>query len=305
MKRFFKFLSLFLFPILLVGILAEFLIQQIPNDYEYKKNYLDHHAKDVNILFLGSSHVYYGIDPKYIKSSFNAGHVSQSLDYDFEILKKYQDNWTRLKYIVIPIDYFSLYSRLENDIDSWRVKNYKIYYHIDRDHQIFNNAEMLSNNLEINLKRLYGYYLKKESDISCTPLGWGVSYNSKKHKDLIKTGTLAAERHSAKNYDQFKENIAVLNRIISFAERKKIRVVLFTSPAYHSYVSHLNKKQLRQTLAVANSISRIHTSTKYFNLLQDSTFHADDFYDGDHLNEIGAKKLSLKMSNIINNKKWL
>jgi len=295
MKKFIKYTALFLTPIIILGVLSEILIRRIPNDYEYKKNYLDHHASEVNILFLGSSHVYYGIDPKYIKSSFNASYISQSFDYDLEILKKYKNQWTNLKFIVLPIDYFSFYARLENSTEAWRAKNYRIYYDINNDHKIFNAAEMLSNKLDVNMHRLYNYYLKGENDISCNKLGWGSSYKAINHKDLFKSGPTAATRHTAKNNLQYQTNLQLLDSIISFAEQKHIKVLLFTSPAYKSYVLHLSKSQLNGTFSAIKKLNTQHTSIRYYNLLQDSAFQAQDFYDADHLNEFGAKKLSLKV----------
>ena len=38
----------------------------------------------------------------------------------------------------------------------------------------------------------------------------------------------------------------------------------------------------------------------YYNFLTDKSFIAEDYYDADHLNEIGAKKLTLKIDSIIN-----
>lgn len=296
MKKFVKYIAVFILPIMLLAVLFEVLIRKIPNDYEYKKSYLDHHAKEVSILFLGSSHVYYGIDPKYIKSSFNASYISQSFDYDLEILKKYSDQWTHLKYIVIPVDYFSFYGRLENSPEAWRAKNYRIYYDINTDHKIFNSAEILSNKFNVNLSRLYSHYLKGENDISCSNLGWGLSYRVNNNKDLVTSGTTAAARHTAKNNLQYATNFHLLEEIITFAEHKHIKVLLFTSPAYKTYVSHLSKNQLNTTLSTIKKLNISHRTIKYFNLLQDSSFRAQDFYDGDHLNEIGAKKLSLKMN---------
>lgn len=164
-----------------------------------------------------------------------------------------------------------------------------------RDNQLFNHAELLTNKLEVNLRRLYSHYLKNQNDIHCNQLGWGVDYSSKILRDLEKSGSLAAARHSVKSDAHLAENIALLNEMISFATQRNIRVILFTSPAYSSYVSHLNKIQLNKTLAIARSMSKHHPKTRYINLLQDTSFHKSDFYDGDHLNEIGAKKLSLKL----------
>ena len=299
MKTFIKYIAVFILPIMLLAVLFEVLIRRIPNDYGYKKSYLDQHAKEVHILFLGSSHVYYGINPKYIKSSFNASYISQSFDYDLAILKKYDNQWTNLKYIVIPVDYFSFYGRLENGSEAWRAKNYRIYYDINTDHKIFNSTEMLSNKLDNNLSRLYSHYLKGENQISCSNLGWGSSYKATKHKDLIVTGTNAAARHTAKDNLEYSTNLHLLDEIIAFAEHKHIKVVLFTSPAYKSYVSHLNINQLNTTISTIKKLNSAHRTVRYYNLLQDSSFHAQDFYDADHLNEIGAKKLSLKMNALL------
>lgn len=299
MKKFVQHLFLFLFPILITGITIELLIRKIPNDYELKNNYLDHHAKEVTVLFLGSSHVYYGVDPQYIKGSFNAAYVSQSIDYDLEILKKYRNNWSKLKYIVLPIDYFSFYGLLEDSPEAWRTKSYSIYYHIDAHHKFMNDTEVLSNKLDLNLSRLYAYYIKGETEISCTNLGWGTQYQAKRHKNLDKTGITAAARHSATTNRRFTNNVHLLNDIITFAEQRKVKVLLYTSPAYKSYVSHLHQSQLMSTLSAIRQIGSSHPGIKYYNLLRDSDFKANDFYDADHLNQYGAKKLSLKITALI------
>lgn len=299
MKKFVQYLLLFLTPILVLGLTVELLIRRIPNDYEFKKDYLDHHANEISTLFLGSSHVYYGIDPKYVKASFNASYISQSFDYDLAILKKYQNNWSKLKYIVLPVDYFSLYGLLEDSPEAWRSKNYSIYYHIETHHKLISDTEVFGNKLDVNLTRLYAYYVKGQADTSCSRLGWGKRYTARTHKNLDKTGPLAAARHTAKTNKRFEQNIRLLNEIIDFAELRKIKVLLFTSPAYKSYITHLRQSQLKGTLSAIRQIGNTHRLTKYYNLLDDSSFKANDFYDADHLNEYGAKKLSLKITALL------
>ena len=93
----------------------ECLLRQIPNVYRFKRNYLDTNSDKVEILFLGNSHSYFGLNPEYTeKRSFNAGHVSQTLDYDLEILKKYENKWENLEFIVIPISYFTLFDKMSD-----------------------------------------------------------------------------------------------------------------------------------------------------------------------------------------------
>lgn len=130
MKRFFKKICTFFIPIICVLGFLEILVREIPNDYSLKKNYLTKHSDEIEVLFLGSSHAYYGINPDYITSynSFNASYISQSLNYDYKILKNYGSNLSSLKAIVIPIDYLTLYGSLETGVEKWRAKNYIIYY---------------------------------------------------------------------------------------------------------------------------------------------------------------------------------
>src|SRR5438128_2689811 len=110
MKRYLKSLLLFLLPLVVVAISMEVLLRNIPNDYRYKKIFLDNNARSLEVLVLGNSHSFFDIDPRYIKQKcFNAAYYSQSLDYDLALLKKYDNQWDSLKYIVIPVDYFLLF----------------------------------------------------------------------------------------------------------------------------------------------------------------------------------------------------
>lgn len=288
-------------PIVFAGIICEMLLQNMPNDYNYKANYLRKHAKDIHILFLGNSHAYFGINPQYIQSSsFNASYVSQSLNFDLEILKKYDSKWSKLNHIVIPIDYVSFYSRLESGVESWRVKNYTIYYGIYSNYEIAENTEILSNKLNPNLSRIYSYYLEgKPNTVSCSLLGWGTNYNSKHKLDLESTGKSAAKRHLSLNSNNFSENIQSLKAIIEFARINKIRVLLYTPPAYKTYINNLDTVQLNNTLVAVKKIADVYSNVVYYDLLNDSSFVAADYFDADHLNEIGAKKLTLKIDSLL------
>src|SRR5665647_305746 len=123
---------LFLLPLIVVGGIMEILLRQIPNFYQFKKGYLESNSDSLEILFLGNSHSYFGLNPDYINGiSFNAAHVSQTLEYDLAILQKYDSKWSELKYIILPISYFSLYDKMSESGESWRSKDYCIYYDID------------------------------------------------------------------------------------------------------------------------------------------------------------------------------
>lgn len=293
---------LFSLPIVLFILSFEALLRNIPNDYKYKKTFLDQKSNTIQTLFLGSSHAYFGLNPIYMQTnSFNASYFSQTIKYDIEILKKYDGQWDKLQYIVIPISYFTLFSNLETDIESWRVKNYTIYYNFKTSYNIKDYSEFLSNNFKIDLLKLYSYYRVKQNTITCSELGFGLDYHSKSLINLEKTGIEAAKRHTAKDFTHFEENMNYLTNLIQYASSHNIKILLFTPPAFHTYANNLNKEQLNKTVSSIETTVKAYPNVYYFNFLTNSDFIEEDFYDADHLNEIGAKKLTLKIDSIITN----
>ena len=303
MKKFIKLLILFGIPILIGMILFELLLRDIPNDYSFKKNHLNANSRNTEVLFLGSSHIYFGINPEYFsQKSFNGAHISQSLNFDLAILEKYKDRWTNLKYIIIPIDYFSMYSTLEGGIENWRVKNYIIYYDISTYGNYWHRFEIFNGKLPRNISRAKSYLFNGKSDITCNKFGFGTTYNSKDRKDLIETGKTRSKRHTIElenNQTTFSKNIKTINSIIEFANTHNLKIIFITCPAYSSYCENLNPIQLDNSVNTIKKLSAKNTNTAYYNFLTDKTFIAEDYYDADHLNEIGARKLTKKMDSII------
>jgi hypothetical protein len=303
MKKFILNIFVFFLPLIIQGITMEFLLRQIPNDYEYKKKYLDKNSNLIEVLFLGDSHAFFGLNPVYCTTaSFNASHVSQSLNYDLRILKKYEYRFDRLKIVVIPVSYYSLFESAESGSESWRIKNYIIYYGINTSKALKDHTEILSSTLTNNLGRLVSYYIKGNTEISCSALGWGISYNSRYAEDLDQTGKEAAKRHTAKDLKHYSENVETLKSIIEFGKRHNINIVLFTPPAYKTYVCNLRKDQLYKSIQTAESVSMETSNCSYFNFLEDKSFSESDFYDADHLNEIGAEKFTKLINKLINEK---
>lgn len=299
MRQFLKSSFLFLLPILVLGILTEFLLRHIPNDYELKSNYLEAHTNEIAVLFLGSSHAFYGINPANVKEkSFNAAYVSQSLDLDADILEKYSANWKSLKFIVIPISYFSLYSTLKNSNESWRLRNYEVYCGIETKYDFFNHFEVLGR-FEQSVNRLYLHYIKKNSLLTSSYLGWGEHKTTMGKTDFFNSGVIAAKRHTGISEEYFEKNKAVLECIISFAKQRNIQVLFFTPPAYRTYSERLDTKQMNQTTSLMTDLASNHHNVTYVNLLKDDSFTISDFHDADHLNKLGAKKLSVMIDGVI------
>lgn len=307
MKQFLIKFSIFSAPILFIAISMEFLLRNIPNDYLSKKQYLDKNSYEIETLILGSSHSFYGLNPEYFDTNtFNASHISQSLNYDYEILKKYQQKFKKLKTIILPASYFTLFAKLEEGSEPWRIKNYGIYYDMNLKKSLANYSEIFSGRLDLNVKRIVSYYVLGNPSISCTKLGWGTNFNSKNAENLMESGKIAANRHtmveinSHKYQKIFNDNILILNSIIQWSKANNIKVLFLTFPAFETYRQNLSQEQLKITLDTINDICSKYENCFYENLLNDPNFSPIDFYDADHLSEIGAEKLSVLINKKIN-----
>jgi hypothetical protein len=291
---------LFLSPIIFPGIVIEYLLRLTPNDYKVKSAYYAEHAKDIEVLCLGESHAFSGINPIYLDlKGFNGSHVLQSLNYDLIILKKYQKDLVNLKYLLIPISYASFTENLENGREKWRVKNYFLYYDIKKIQNPYYYTEIFSLPFQTNIFRLTDYYIYKKSPITTDSLGHGLEFMIINQKSLEKTGEIAAKLHTATDYDNWKTNYESLREIISICNRKNVRVILFTAPANIHYVNNLQQKQLARTTTAAWSLASSNKNVFYINLLTDPGFSDNDFYDANHFSESGSRKLTTIINAII------
>ena len=74
---------------------------------------------------------------------------------------------------------------------------------------------------------------------------------------------------------------------------------LYTPPAYHAYIENLDSIQLNETISTLLNLASKYENVTYRNFLLDTSFKEVDFFDADHLNEIGAKKLTSKIDTLL------
>jgi hypothetical protein len=301
MKRLFYKVFIFFLLILAAYVVIELMIRNIPNEYKFKKEYLDRNSENIEVLFIGASEIHCGLDPAYFrKKSFNLGHPGQSMDYCYEILKKYENKWSSLDYIVLPASYTSLFYKMEDSKEAWRVKNYRIYYKIKISKRIRSYAEVLNGQLIDHFPRLFNYYFKNVDEIRCTDKGCNISNTSETQDDLAISGLKAAKRHTIPKQQQcYEEMKSALDSIIGFSKRNNCKIIFCTSPAYKSYRENFDKYQFSTTINTFMKAVEENSNCTYLDLLDDKRFDDKDFLDADHLNSLGARKLSSIIDSII------
>lgn len=294
----------FVVPLIALGAFLEGALRRIPNDYAYKRAYLDRHAKDIEVLILGSSHSYYGIDPCCLGTrAFNASHVSQSIKYDDFILEKYWDCLERLRVVVWPISYFTLFWELEQGLESWRVKDYVIYYDCPyHGHGLRSRFEILNGKMTSHVRRLLRYYWRHQDDIMCDESGGILRPSQSVQQDLVATGSEAVSRHKPSDYSNVERILNRLEARLRKCRDRGIEVVFVTMPAWTTYRNGMSQDDVALITSSLNALCGRYDNASYVNYLADARFGEGDFRNADHLNAQGAQKFSRLLKGVIDAK---
>ena len=312
MKPFYIYCISILFPIILFFSIGEYLVRQVPNPYKYKEYWMEKHQKEVETLIMGGSQTFYGVKPNLLEGkAFNLANTSQGLEYDYFILNRFSCPY--LKTIIIPISYLTMFQGpLEEGIEWYRAIFYKIYMDypehssFSRYNFEFTNQKIFLGKLEKYYKGLAGLTYNKGYD----EWGWGNEYLlSKKKYNIWNDGTeaeTAVKRHTPKDWNRALKRAEIntkrLRDIANTCKEKQITLILITTPCWHSYVELLDKRQLNKTYELIKQIQKDY-DVVYFDYLKDKRFEANDFFDSNHLSEIGAEKFTIILNNDINKAK--
>lgn len=298
---------LFLLPIVILTVSIEAMLRRIPSEYFIKSEFMDTNASKIEILVLGSSHGITAIDPDYFSlDGYNCAHYAQSLDIDHNILSKYKNELSSLKYIILPVSYHSLWTNLEQHSHKWRRKYYNIYYKINEEKNPLKRFIIQDESMSENLNILKEYYLdKKDIDLNITKLGLATTPSQTNLQWIKSVSEDVVDAQSTSDLTRlYDENVSYLKGVIEIAKEKNAKVIFITTPGHQSFIEKLHPDQLNLLYTTMNSL-KDDKDVFYFNFLHE---FADDneanslkyFHDPDHLSALGAITFSPKLDSIIN-----
>lgn len=291
MKKYIINLLIFTLPLIVVFACLEYSIRSYKTVMKQKQIFLSEKSDAIEVLILGNSHAADGINPaSFTLNTFNAAHGSQSLYFDIEITKKYLSRMKHLKYVLISIDYHSLYFTHAKQRDFM----YANYFDIN-----YNKTNFRKSDFSL---LLFGYGFKNgltmlSENPTKTENGWA-GFKTTNFETL--TDLSGKERVEGFNKD-IKENysnkikiITKLNRFLKLLKENDITPVVVTLPCHHFYTSHLDDKIVEENYKDIKSIcsqNKIEHLDYLFEKFEDSSFH-----NVDHLNAKGAKIISDKIN---------
>ncbi len=251
-------------------------------------------TKNIDILFLGSSHTYRGFDTRIFKEAgfktFNLGSSAQTPIQTELLLAKFLDS-LKPKIIILEVSpmIFSL-DGIESllDIISNIDNDYKtIRFAIQQNHLKVYNTLLYSLYRELIFNEKYKYIEKKTKGVDTYINGGFVQKKMKFYKflDLEKQQWT----FNPKQLEAFK-------KIITIIAKKKIKVLLVQPPITKSlYNSYEN------TESFDNEMKKYGTYYNYNKILQlNDSLH---FYDADHLNQNGVRVFNNAILKMLENKK--
>jgi hypothetical protein len=297
-----KQLVIFFIPLLICWLALEWFYRTQPNNYTYKNERIREVYRDCEILLLGSSHTFFGLDPEaFERPAFNLSNISQSLYFDELLLNKHIDSLPGLRAVVVPVGYFSLSQQEDGLEDRWR----KYFYEQQMELKvpIVSRADprryslALSRRLDRSLD-LVKTRIKEGSLVSCYPNGYGMQDSSDIVNDKPKIAKLIARKHEDGSLD-FQANMQRMQRMIDRCSERDILFIPVIMPVLPDYYQALRDDKWALIKISLDSLATANANTRFVDLSQDSRFTVDDLRDADHLTNQGAFKCSQLLSELI------
>ncbi|QOD61514.1 hypothetical protein H9I45_03425 [Polaribacter haliotis] len=247
--------------------------------------------KNVEVLILGNSHTFFGLNPFYFKKkAINVANKSRKLETDYFILKKNISNFNNIKAIILPISSYTLFTEeITND-------EKRLYYHF---YELDNYSQgILANSLLLNdsFKELVENAIVRKVNVSL--FGWRASKESYKYDLNIIGKRIGNPMNKISRKSIIEKNIIFLEEIIKICSEKNIKLFILLPPYHPDFYKFSNEiydKFIKSTLKKIDLKKSKIIDGMMFKITEDKYFK-----NVDHLNENGSTVFSKKVDSIIN-----
>lgn len=267
-----------------------------------EKNVNIYKAEDCDVVFVGSSHIYRGINPQLIYdetgiTSVNIASSSQDIKGSYWLLKSYlRQHNPQAAIVELPTwfagarETYALWNISENDI-----LKYLSYFDLKNENFDMNDASRF-----LAFRTEYGAIDKGDFDYLS---GKGFLKSDRWYNAIYSDTNVISQKEVDERYrsdDVVDENdiIKYVDKIIKLAQNKDIAIVFINTPALTSrlqdiFYEKMEKNLLSKGVTILN-YADINSGRSDFDL-------ETDFSDQDHLSYVGGTKLTLKLCDYLVN----
>lgn len=292
MQIFLKKLVTFFIPIVLAVICFEVGLRFLPNTYDIKRSLLDKNLGNIEVVFLGTSHTFSGIDPqKFNNIGVNLANNSQSIYYDLKILDNYIGRLPKLETVFFEINFFTFEYNLDKGPEAFRNKFY--YQSFDIQPQtdnlgIFNKVRianltsseilLLAQNQSIN--KIY----ETNVGFAKNDLGFKVMADSliERKFNLFDSGYINSDSD---------EILPLFKTICKKLNEKNVNIVFVQLPVRNKLCQLIKASNKSEHLLIAKVLIEENDAV-LLDYLCDNRFNDSLFVDSDHLTSQGAEIFS-------------
>lgn len=288
MRRFVRSTLLFLLPLLVLLVAAEAYMRSLPNTYRYKDEWMWRNGDRVSTLLLGNSHGFFGLVPSEMGDSvFNLCAVSQRAREDFFLLQRYASACPHLHTVILVVDNSNLFDVPMADEEPFRLTYYQLYMG-DRSHSWLSRYGFEIASMQACWEKLKQCH--EQGGVGCDSLGWGTAYTyASRNQATLKAGNV--NPHSFNSWEATLANARDVRAIAKWCQQRHVRLVLLQMPVCKAYAAKMPDFQRRYINALADSCRQEYGAlTADFS--RDPRLTENDFFDADHLNDVGARRFS-------------
>ena len=306
MRSFLKKILLYSTIVMAIFIAYELALLRVPNEYSYKKGYIEQHKNELEVLILGNSHLADCIDASLLeKTAFNAAQPGRSAHYDLELIKEYISQLPKLECFILPFSYDYMYwghhheTEPNPNFNTFRCMYFKYMGYSYEKCDILYWSEILNSNLD-HMARLRDANKPPLSRITlCDSLGLTIDAGlATRKKDWKQLGL----PDSTELFLNREDNIKIYSEIASIMRQHHKRLILVAPPIYKTERERVGQQQIDEMNDFVKMMQRINSDIEFYNLIDAPGFGDDDFYNAIHVNNTnGARKITAILNNIINN----
>lgn len=300
MRRFCENVGLFIAPLIILLALFEWAFRATPNLYSDKVDMAFANENAIDVLVLGNSHAYYGIDPAVLgPSALNLAGPSQTLRYDDFIFDRVSSS-RRVRNVVLNISAFSFGFELHDSVEQSRCRFYEKFWSYPEPH-----AEpglfVMSIGLDTAARSMWSWWVRGETPVTHGQAGMARNPSGDVH-DIEVSAQMAASRHT-QLYVKDREPVLIdfLRSLVTRTRQRGAQLLLVqlpTTPLYHELMENFHGTQtavrVAQELAAEEHVSLL-------NLRDLPGLDLSHFHDGDHLSVRGAAIASRAIADALSN----
>lgn len=292
MKRFISITLAFLIPLCMILALGEMVVRSYPTSYGLKSGQAQMRHNQVRTIVFGNSRAYYGILTDSLDLALNMANVSQTLEYDSELLLRYFSSASHLRNVIVQVDYSNVFDvPLDESIwDDYRCTYYRIYADCGRHGWLSNYGMELFHpkHFMMKLPHALRYVFTGDYQLDCDSTGFGITTSKRFDASRMSHATAnGLARYNAISLESMPYNEQFLCRIAEYCKARNVRLIMVSMPIWRELYNQKGHKEEPLLAKMINKFSRQY-GAEYRDYTADSRMVDEDFVDAVHLSPLGA-----------------